>query len=272
MLKRKIFVALAFILTLAVSVAAFAAYERTADNTVPAYTDPELRNRNGNERVDAGDRLVVLEERENSYYVRYPVRNGTKDRWVAKNVFNNGGNNGGNMANLHIPQGASIFNVMDILNLSKKTPGFVEGTKYTGSGQCRGFADRVYNKLFGVMGLAGYTNNNYGASSYNGSHIVGQLHNFTAYDTGAVKDLFWNVKPGAIIQMGRRHRMNSSGNAPAPHTAIFFYAKKDGSGCVFYEANTDGKNTIKVNSYSWAELAEKNKGFTVYEPNNYPSK
>lgn len=97
MLKKKIFVALAFILTLAISVAAFAAYERTADNTVPAYTDPDLRNRNGNERVDAGDRLVVFEERDNAYYVRYPVRNGTKDRWVPKNVFNNGGNNSGDV-------------------------------------------------------------------------------------------------------------------------------------------------------------------------------
>ena len=92
-MRNKIFIALAFIFTLAISAAAFAAYERTADNTVPAYTDPELRNRNGNERVDAGDRLIVFEERENSYYVRYPVRNGTKDRWVPKNVFNGSGNN-----------------------------------------------------------------------------------------------------------------------------------------------------------------------------------
>ena len=91
MLKSKLFIALAFIFSLAISAAAFAAYERTADNTVPAYTDPELRNRNGNERVDAGDRLIVFEERENSYYVRYPVRNGTKDRWVPKNVFSQSG-------------------------------------------------------------------------------------------------------------------------------------------------------------------------------------
>lgn len=96
-MRNKIFIALAFIFTLVVSAAAFAAYERTADNTVPAYTDPELRNRNGNERVDAGDRLIVFEERENSYYVRYPVRNGTKDRWVPKNVFNDS-NGGGNSA------------------------------------------------------------------------------------------------------------------------------------------------------------------------------
>ena len=92
-MRLKLSIALALIFTLAISAAAFAAYERTADNTVPAYTDPELRNRNGQERVDAGDRLIVFEERGNAYYVRYPVRNGTKDRWVPKNVFNNGNSN-----------------------------------------------------------------------------------------------------------------------------------------------------------------------------------
>ena len=86
-MRNKIFIALAFIFTLAISAAAFAAYERTADNTVPAYTDPELRNRNGNERVDAGDRLIVFEERGTALYVRYPTSNGTKDRWVSKGVF-----------------------------------------------------------------------------------------------------------------------------------------------------------------------------------------
>ena len=38
---------------------------------------------------------------------------------------------------------------------------------------------------------------------------------------------------------------------------------------VQYEANTDGKNTIKINTYSWSDLANKNKGFTIYEPNSY---
>ena len=96
-MTKKFFALAAMLFTLIISAAAFASYERTADNTVPAYTDPELRNRIGNERVDAGDRLIVFEERENSYYVRYPVRNGTKDRWVPKNVFNDA-NNGGNSA------------------------------------------------------------------------------------------------------------------------------------------------------------------------------
>ena len=86
MLKR-VFALFAMIVTLVFSTSAFAAYERTANNTVPAYTDPELNNRNGNERVDAGDRLIVFEERGTALFVRYPVRNGTKDRWVSKGVF-----------------------------------------------------------------------------------------------------------------------------------------------------------------------------------------
>lgn len=67
---------------------AIAAYQRTADNTVPAFTDRDLTNRIGNERVDRGDVVTVFEETDRAYYVRYPVKNGTKDRWVPKNIFN----------------------------------------------------------------------------------------------------------------------------------------------------------------------------------------
>ena len=172
---------------------------------------------------------------------------------------------------MHMPEGASILNAMDILNLSKRADGFIEGTRYDGNGQCRGFANRVYERLFGLS-ISGYANNNYEAANTDGSHIVGRLYDFADWDTDAVRNLFWDVKPGAIIQMGRRHSKNSSGTAPRPHTAIFFYAASDGSGCAFYEANADGRNTIHVNFYSWTDLANRNSGFTVYEPNNYPSK
>lgn len=86
-MSKRFFTFAAMLLTLLISAAAFAAYERTASITTPAYTDPELRNRNGNERVDAGDRLIVFEERGTALYVRYPTSNGTKDRWVSKGVF-----------------------------------------------------------------------------------------------------------------------------------------------------------------------------------------
>ena len=63
--------------------------KRQALQTVPAYTNSALTQRNGNERVDKGDMVTVLQETSNAYYVRYPVSNGTKDRWVSKAIFQN---------------------------------------------------------------------------------------------------------------------------------------------------------------------------------------
>ena len=69
--------------------------------------------------------------------------------------------------NMHVPNGASILNMVDVLNLVKKGGnGLQEGTRYQGSGQCRGFANKVYNRLFGLQGISGYTNSNYGAQNF----------------------------------------------------------------------------------------------------------
>lgn len=158
-----------------------------------------------------------------------------------------------------------IYNKM--VNLSRSS-GYMVGTKYSGAGQCRGFANKVYQSIFsGVSYISGYSSNNYAATSYNGSYVVGSLYNFSASDTSAVKNLFMGAKAGAFVQMGRRYTLNSSKTAPSPHSAIIYSIQSDG--VEFYEANTDGKNTIKINKYTWATLADKNKGFTIYLPNNY---
>ena len=87
--KNKILIALAFIFTLIFSTTAvFADYQRPADNTVPAYHNPELTERTGNERVDAGDLVTVHQETDRAYYVTYPTPRGPKTRWVPKNIFN----------------------------------------------------------------------------------------------------------------------------------------------------------------------------------------
>lgn len=147
--------------------------------------------------------------------------------------------------------------------------GYALNHRYTGSGQCRGFANKVYQALFNVSYISGYTNDNYGAASYSGSYVVGSLKNiaFAPSSLTAIKELFLKAKPGAFVQMGRRHSLNSSKTAPAPHSAII--ESFSGTGVRFYEANTDGKNTIKSTYYSWADLLNKNKGFTIYLPNNY---
>ena len=67
----------------------FIPYKKKAPRRIIAYTNANLTQKNKNEWVDAGDTCIILDENvsANSYYVRYPVRNGTKDRWVSRDGF-----------------------------------------------------------------------------------------------------------------------------------------------------------------------------------------
>lgn len=133
--------------------------------------------------------------------------------------------------------------------------------------QCSGFANEIYMRLFkGVRKLTDIQPpDKYTKGSYGGSHIVGQGLWFGKNDANAVKNIFAKATPGNFVQMGRRY-LNSEGKV-VPHSAI--YVDRDNNGCWFYEANTDNKNTIMYNYHTWVELAAKNRGFTIYEPNDY---
>lgn len=149
--------------------------------------------------------------------------------------------------------------------------GYKDGSKYTGSGECRGFANNVYTYLFpGVSRISGYTGDNFGATYYNGSQVAARLTGFGANDSAAIKAFFTKAKPGYFIQMGRRYSLNSKKDAAKPHSAIL--ASVTANGCYFYEANADNKNTIKYNWYTWGQLADRNRGYTLYAPNNYQLK
>ena len=67
--------------------------------------------------------------------------------------------------------------------------------------------------------------------------------------------------------MGRRYSLNSTKTAPGPHSAIVRAVYDDG--VEFYEANAGGTGMITTKKYTWAQLADRNKGFTIYLPNNY---
>ena len=153
------------------------------------------------------------------------------------------------------------------INQLYNTTGYRVNSKFTGSGECRGFASKVYQTLFSVGRVSGYTDDNFGALNYQGSYIVGSAKKFSSNDIDTVRNLFYKAKPGAFIQMGRRNKLNSNRTAAAPHSAILVYV--DGNGAMFYEANADGRNTIKNNYYTWAQLAARNIGFTLYLPDAY---
>lgn len=114
------------------------------------------------------------------------------------------------------------------------------------------------------------TSNNYYLTSYSGSFIAGKLYDFDSNSAAGIKKLFINKKPGSFIQMGRRYSLNSTKNAAKPHSAIL-YSVQD-NGCWWYEANADDANSIKVQFYTWAQIADRNRGITIYEPNEYKLK
>ena len=146
--------------------------------------------------------------------------------------------------------------------------GYKNGAKYTGLGQCRGFANNVYTYLFpGVQRISGHTNDNFGASRFDGSFKVDRITGFAPNEVNTVKNFFRKAKPGYFVQMGRRYSLNSSRDAAKPHSAIL--AGVYDGGCDFYEANADNRNTIQLNWYTWDKLANMNKGYTLYAPQNY---
>lgn len=146
--------------------------------------------------------------------------------------------------------------------------GYKNGAKYTGTGQCRGFANNVYTYLFpGVQRISGHTNDNFGASRFDGSFKVDRITGFAPNEVNTVKNFFRKAKPGYFVQMGRRYSLNSSRDAAKPHSAIL--AGVYDGGCYFYEANADNRNTIQLNWYTWDKLANMNKGYTLYAPQNY---
>lgn len=237
-------------------------WEATATGYKAAFTDENLSNRIGNEAVYAGDKITVLDERDNSYLVRYPSKNGYKDRWVSKTDI--------------VPYVEPQIDPIE-KNVIERLDRYIDGsmgnywkvnTKWTGGYQCRGFAQQLYSKIFGVGSITGYANKNYSASSFPGSYESGRLFDFGTSDTDSVRRLFTeNARPGAFVQMGRRNSLNSDGTAPGPHSAIVH--KIDSDGVWFYEANARGTGMITEKKYTWQDLANQNKGFTIYLPKNY---
>lgn len=243
----------------------FQQFTATAKRTVNAFNDSSLSpsSWDGKSRVDWNDPITVLEERGNAYHVQYPGSNHEpKIKWVSKDI----------LKEIQSSNNTEVINRMKYF--SENVNGFITNTKYTGGEECYGFASKVYSSLFGVSSPNGYSNNNYYLTSFNGSRVAGQLYDFASNDIEAVQKLFENAKPGSFVQMGRRHKLNRSGTAPRPHSAILYSVQNDG--VYFYEANADGKGTIKLEFYNWQnsndknkDLTDRNKGFTIYEPIQY---
>ncbi len=223
----------------------FNTYSKTATRRTNAYANYQLTKRYGNEWVDAGDNVTVLQEYENALLVRYPTRNGTKDRWVNKNEIFSGGDSLNVPANLQ-----SLINTYN--NKTWKDHTYLANVK-----QCKEFASFIFNKLYGVgyIGGGSVTSNakNYLINLANPNRVAlrGYRTNLTAQ---SARELFQSAQPGDFVQIRRRHG--------GPHSGIF--VNRTGDGIILFEANADGKNSIRTNTYSYSDLANKNFAMSLY--------
>lgn len=125
------------------------------------------------------------------------------------------------------------------------------------SEQCKGYAKNVFYLCFGITpGSTQKKPNNYKLNSTSGMSCVGSV---TGMSADTVKNLFMNAKPGDFVQMRRTHG--------GSHSAIIYKVSSDG--VTFFEANTDGRNTITKATYTWDQLCEKNAAMSVYTATDY---
>ena len=217
-----------------------------------AFTDENLTQRNGNEAVYAGDKITVLDERENSYLVRYPTSKGTKDRWVSK-------------ANIEPYQDPIIPDPLK--NLINQWEGKIWKDETTGKGnyQCKDFAAYIFRQMYDVWYIGSTqsksSGNNYKININNPSRVGtrDEIKNLTA---SKAQSLFANAQAGDFVQM----RRSGTGGS---HSAIV--GEVTDKGVWFFEANAPDSNgggyvynKIKYQFHSWENLAQKNSAMSVY--------
>lgn len=228
--------------------ATFQSYSRRADRTVNAYVMPDLVARSGNERVDAGDNVTVLREEGNAYLVRYPVSGGTKTRWVNKNEIFSVGVGGGSS---NVP--ANLQSLINTYN--NKT--WRDHTYLPNVKQCKEFASFIFDKMYGVgyIGGGSVSSNaqNYFINLANPNRVARRDYR-TNLTASSARELFQGAQPGDFVQIRRRNG--------GPHSAIF--VNRTGDGIVLFEANADGRNSIRTNTYSYNDLANRNFAMTLY--------
>lgn len=139
------------------------------------------------------------------------------------------------------------------------------GAQFTGtrSGeQCKGYAKNVFYLCFGITpGSTQPSSKGLNYLIYNTSGM-NKLGSVTRMSITNISALFANARPGDFVQMRRSHG--------GSHSAIVYNVTA--GGVTFLEANLDGRNTVYLRSYTWAELCGKNAAMSVYTATNYKLK
>lgn len=137
-----------------------------------------------------------------------------------------------------------------------------KGTRWDGyyyGIQCKGFANLIFNKLFGVYIGAYDEATKYYLTNVNGATEVGRL-TFDTMSLEAAKNLLLQGQPGDYIQVRRRGKSYG-------HSMILVGTSS--TGITVFDCNSDGQNGVKVYDISWESFYSKNSAMSLYHANDY---
>ncbi|MBQ9002120.1 MAG: hypothetical protein IJ087_09735 [Eggerthellaceae bacterium] len=125
--------------------------------------------------------------------------------------------------------------------------------------QCKGFANWVFDQVFGGGYIGSYSSDKSYIPSPSGASLLARCAIGTV-SAAAVQDAFSGAAPGDFIQMRR------SGKSYG-HSMILLATGSDGIRVL--ECNDDGHCGVHENFHSWSSFASKNSGFSVYRADGY---
>ena len=138
---------------------------------------------------------------------------------------------------------------------------------YAGGSQCYGFAhmifDNVFNRGSKQVGNGALSSN---PTNYKLNNVASDIKTIgtlgPGYSAGQLENLLEKAAPGDYIQV----RRNSSGN---PHSMICVNVDGSANTIEIFDANSDGRGTVKHYTQSFSTFKSKNAGVSVYRYYDY---
>ncbi|RHI16161.1 hypothetical protein DW172_16590 [Agathobacter rectalis] len=152
-------------------------------------------------------------------------------------------------------------------SLMKQYVGRTGTWSYAGGSQCYGFAhmifDNVFNRGSKQVGNGALSSN---PTNYKLNNVASDIKTIgtlgPGYSAGQLENLLEKAAPGDYIQV----RRNSSGN---PHSMICVNVDGSANTIEIFDANSDGRGTVKHYTQSFSTFKSKNAGVSVYRYYDY---
>ena len=125
--------------------------------------------------------------------------------------------------------------------------------------ECKGFANLMYYKIFGVEYIGPYDSQKYYIPNASQSIEIGRL-DFDHMSMSAAKALLLEGYCGDYIQVRRR-------NQTYGHSMIL--VGTDDNGISVFDCNSDGNNTVRTYFISYADFFNKNSAMSLYRYEGY---